>query len=172
MSSLGGWRAGAVVAAHPGSLAGRRPKLARSHAVLTLLVVLSSWRTIIPNTCKVARISTKRRRRHGCEGVRWLELSERVRRAARLRYLFEPAAGGRGVAESDGWREHESSFLNCQPSRAGWPQCGAQVSCTSCPCAQRCLACPLADVSHACGRPRVQETGNSGLVDNTTIRRL
>ena len=44
--------------------------------------------------------------------------------------------------------------------RAGWPQCGAQVSCTSCPCAQRCPACPLADVSHACGRPRVQETGS------------
>ena len=114
--------------------------------------------TIIPNTCKVARISTKRRRRHGCEGVQWLDLSERVRRAARLRYFLEPVAGGRGVAETAGGSTRAtSSTVN---RRAGWPQCGAQVSCTSCPCAQRCPACPLADVSHACGRPRVQETGS------------
>ena len=125
---------------------------------LTLLAIQSTWWTIIPNTCEVPQISVKRRRRHGVVGVRWLELSERVRRAARLRYLLEPAAGGQGVAETAGGSTRAtSSTVN---RRAGWPQCGAQVSCTSCPCAQRCPACPLADVSHACGRPRVQETGS------------
>ena len=68
------------------------------------------------------------------------------------------AAGGRGVAETAGGSTRATSSTVTR--RAGWPQCGAQVSCTSCPCAQRCPACPLADVSHACGRPRVQETGS------------
>ena len=31
-----------------------------------------------------------------------LELTERVERVARLRYLFDPAAGGRGMAETVG----------------------------------------------------------------------
>jgi hypothetical protein len=50
----------------------------------------------------VPHISIKRRRRHGVVGVRRLELTERVRRVARLRYLIEPAAGGQGVAETAG----------------------------------------------------------------------
>ena len=114
-----------------------------------------SWWTIIPNTCKAPQISIKRRRRHGCEGVVRLELTERVERVARLRYLFDPAAGGRGVAETVG----ESMRATCSTAsgRPGWPPCGAQVSTTSRSCALRCLSRRLGDVSDACGRPRVQE---------------
>ena len=84
-----------------------------------------------------------------------LELTERVERVARLRYLFEPAAGGRGVAETVG----ESMRATCSTAsgRPGWPPCGAQVSTTSRSCALRCLSRRLGDVSDACGRPRVQE---------------
>ena len=122
---------------------------------LTLVVPQSTWWTIIPNTCKAPQISTKRRRRHGCEGVARLELTESVRRVARLRNLLEPAAEGRGVAETAG--ESTRATSSTVNRRAGWPPCGAQVSCTSCPCALRCLSYPLTDLSHACHRPRVQE---------------
>ena len=88
-------------------------------------------------------------------GVRRLELTERVRRVAHLRNLLEPAAGGRGVAETAG--ESTRATSSTVNRRAGWPPCGAQVSCTSCPCGLRCLSYPLTDFSHACGRPRVQE---------------
>ena len=123
--------------------------------LLTLLVVLSTWWTIIPNTCKVSRNSVKRGRPHGCAAVRWLELTERAGRVARPRYLLEPAAGGRGVAETIGGNMASSS---CTANRRpGWPHCGTEVSSTSCPCDLCCPACPLADVSDACHRPRVQE---------------
>ena len=122
---------------------------------LTLVLVLSTWWTIIPNTCKAPQISIKRRRRHGCEGVARLELTERVRRVAHLRNLLEPAAGGRGVAETAG--ESTRATSSTPSARPGWPPCGAQVSGTLCPCALRCLSYPLADLSHACHRPRVQE---------------
>ena len=115
----------------------------------------SSWRTIIPNTCKAPRISEKRGRPHGCAAVRWLELTERAGRVARPRYLLEPSAGGRGVAETIGGNMASSS---CTANRRpGWPHCGTEVSSTSCPCDLCCPACPLADVSDACHRPRVQE---------------
>ena len=42
-------------------------------------------------------------------GVVRLELTERVERVARLRYLFDPAAGGRGVAETVGESTRASS---------------------------------------------------------------
>ena len=122
---------------------------------LTLVLVQSTWWTIIPNTCKAPQISTKRRRRHGCEGVARLELTERVGRSVHLRYLLEPGAGGRGMAATtDGSMASSSSISN---RRAGLPQCGAEVSTTSCPCALWCLSYPLADVSHACRRSRAQE---------------
>ena len=88
-------------------------------------------------------------------GVRRLDLTERVRRVTHPRYLFEPAAGGRGVAETAGGSRRATS--SSASGRAGWPPCAAQVSCTSCPCGLRCLSYPLTDFSHACGRPRVQE---------------
>ena len=119
------------------------------------MCVLSSWRTPLQNTCKAPRISIKRQRRHGCEGVARLELTERVRRVAHLRNLLEPAAGGRGVAETAG--ESTRATSSTPSARPVWPPCGAQVSGTSCPCALRCLSYPLADLSHACGRPRTQE---------------
>ena len=122
---------------------------------LTLVLVQSTWWTIIPNTCKAPQISIKRRRRHGCEGVARLELTERVRRVAHLRNLLEPAAGGRGVAETAG--ESTRATSSTPSARPGWPPCGAQVSGTLCPCALRCLSYPLTDLSHACHRPRVQE---------------
>jgi hypothetical protein len=88
-------------------------------------------------------------------GVARLELTERVRRVAHLRNLLEPAAGGRGVAETAG--ESTRATSSTPSARPVWPPCGAQVSGTSCPCALRCLSYPLADLSHACGRPRTQE---------------
>ena len=114
-----------------------------------------SWRMIIPNTYKVPQISIKRRRRHGVVGVRRLELTERVRRVAHLRNLLEPAAGGRGVAETAG--ESTRATSSTVNRRAGWPPCGAHVSCTTFPCALQCPAWRLADVCDACHRPRVQE---------------
>ena len=97
----------------------------------------------------------KRGRPHGCAAVRWLELTERAGRVARPRYLLEPAAGGRGVAETIGGNMASSS---CTANRRpGWPHCGTEVSSTSCPCDLCCPACPLADVSDACHRPRVQD---------------
>ena len=122
---------------------------------LTLVCVQSSWRTIIPNTCKVPRISIKRRRRDGVVGVARLELTELVGRVAWLRYLFEPAAGGRGVAETVGESTRASS--STANRRPGWPPRSVQVSTTTFPCALHCPAWRLADVFDACGRPRVQE---------------
>jgi hypothetical protein len=110
---------------------------------------------IIPNTCKVPRISIKRWRRDGVEGVARLELTELVGTVARLRYLFEPTAGGRGVAETVGESTRaSSSTVNGRP---GWPHCGTEVSTTTFPCALHCPAWRLADVFDACGCPRVQE---------------
>ena len=101
------------------------------------------------------RISIKRRRRHGCEGVGRRELTERVGRVARPRYLLELAAGGRGVAETTGGSTaSSSSSTNCRP---GWPSRSVEVSITTFPCALRCPAWRLTDVFDACGRPRVQE---------------
>ena len=89
-------------------------------------------------------------------GVARLELTELVGRVVRLRYLFEPAAGGRGVAETVG----ESMRATCSTAsgRPGWPPCGAQVSTTSRSCALRCLSRRLGDVSDALRSPSgVQE---------------
>ena len=88
-------------------------------------------------------------------GVTRLELTERVRRVAHLRYLLEPAAGGRGVAETAG--ENTRATSSTASGRPGWPPCGVEVSTTSRPCALHCLSYPLADISHACGRSRAQE---------------
>ena len=104
---------------------------------------------------KLRKSQPKRRRRHGCEGVGRRELTERVGRVARPRYLLELAAGGRDVAETTGGSTASSSSSTNR--RAGLPQCGAEVSTTSCPCALWCLSYPLADVSHACRRSRAQE---------------
>jgi hypothetical protein len=100
----------------------------------------------------------KRGPRHGCKGVAWLELTERVGRAAHLHYLLEPAAGGRGVAETAGGSTRASS--STANGRPGWPPCGVEVSITSLPCTLRCLSARLGDVSHAYHRPRVQELGS------------
>ena len=97
----------------------------------------------------------KRGRPHGCAAVRWLELTERAGRVARPRYLLEPAAGGRGVAETIGGNMASSS--SSANRRPGWPHCGTEVSSTSCPCDLCCPAWRLADIFDACGRPRVQE---------------
>ena len=97
----------------------------------------------------------KRASRHAVEGVRRRELTERVERVVRPRYLLELAAGGRGVAETTGGNMATSS--STANRRAGWPHGDPEMSTTSCPCALRCPACPLADVSDACHRPRVQE---------------
>ena len=109
----------------------------------------------MPNTCKVPRISIKRRRRDGVVGVARLELTELVGRVAWLRYLFEPAAGGHGVAETVGESTRASS--STANRRPGWPPRSVQVSTTTFPCALHCPAWRLADVFDACGRPRVQE---------------
>jgi hypothetical protein len=93
--------------------------------------------------------------RHGVVGAARLELTERVGSVARLRYILEPAAGGRGVAETTGGNlASSSSTANRRP---GWPHCGTEVSTTTCPCALRCPAWRLSDIFDACGRPRVQE---------------
>ena len=88
-------------------------------------------------------------------GVARLELTERVGSVARLRYLFEPAAGGQGVAETIGGNTASSSPTAI--GRPGWPPRSVQVSTTTFPCALHCPAWRLADVFDACGRPRVQE---------------
>ena len=88
-------------------------------------------------------------------GVARLELTELVGRVARLRYLFEPAAGGRGVAETVGESTRASS--STANRRPGWPPRSVQVSTTTFPCALHCPAWRLADVCDACHRPRVQE---------------
>jgi len=88
-------------------------------------------------------------------GVARLELTELVGRVAWLRYLFEPAAGGRGVAETVGESTRASS--STANRRPGWPPRSVQVSTTTLPCALHCPAWRLADVFDACGRPRVQE---------------
>ena len=59
------------------------------------------------------------------------------------------------MAETTGGSTASSSSSTNR--RAGLPQCGAEVSTTSCPCALWCLSYPLADVSHACRRSRAQE---------------
>ena len=88
-------------------------------------------------------------------GVARLELTELVGRVAWLSYLFEPAAGGRGVAETVGESTRASS--STANRRPGWPPRSVQVSTTTFPCALHCPAWRLADVFDACGRPRVQE---------------
>ena len=116
----------------------------------------STWWTPLAQTCKASRISVKRGRPHGCAAVRWLELTERAGRVARLRYLFESAAGGRGVAETVG--ESTRASFSTANRRPGWPPRSVQVvSTTTFPCALHCPAWRLADVFDACGRPRVQE---------------
>eukprot|EP00966_Prymnesium_polylepis_P078899 1828660-Prymnesium_polylepis.1 len=57
-------------------------------------------------------------------GVARPELTERVRRVAHMRYLLEPAAGGRGVAETAGERTRATS--SAASGRPGWPPCGVQ----------------------------------------------
>ena len=97
----------------------------------------------------------KRGRHHGSVGVRRLELTERVRMVAHPRYLLEPAAGGRGVAETTGGSTaSSSSSTNCRP---GWPSRSVEVSITTFPCALHCPAWRLAEISDACHRPRVQD---------------
>ena len=80
---------------------------ARVHVNPSRCVVLLE--DALPQTCKTSRISIKRRRRDGVEGVARLELTERVGRVARPRDLLEPAAGGRGVAETTGGSTASSS---------------------------------------------------------------
>ena len=122
---------------------------------LTLVPPQSTWWTPLQKTCKASRISIKRRRRDGVVGVARLELTELVGRVAWLSYLFEPAAGGRGVAETVGESTRASS--STANRRPGWPPRSVQLSTTTFPCALHCPAWRLADVFDACGRPRVQE---------------
>ena len=49
--------------------------------------------------------------RHGVVGVRRLELTERIGMVAPPRYLLEPAAGGRGVAETTGGSTDRKLFF-------------------------------------------------------------